>query len=231
MRQEAGYGGEFRRGTIGGIGEVWHSEQAGLWQSTVLPHCFNAYDACDPDKPYFRGEGWYRARLSLRNPFVEGRTILNFQGAGQTTTLWVGSLLIGTHKGGYDEFDFDITEALQRLPLADAKGGVPLTVLCDNSPDPDRVPSDLSDFCLYGGIYRHVNLVYVPAVALETIHVLPIVAADGSAQVLIKTRNGSGWLANMRRLGNFRSGSSWKQASWRTFRKTGQRCWRRIGVS
>jgi beta-galactosidase len=185
-RLDAGW--EFRRVVTGGIGEGGHSEEAGLWQSTVLPHCFNAYDACDPDKPYFRGQGWYRTRLSLRNPFVEGRTILNFQGAGQTTTLWIGSLLIGTHQGGYDEFNFDITEALQRLPLAEAKGGVPITVLCDNSPDPDRVPSDLSDFCLYGGIYRHVNLVYVPAVALETIHVLPTVGADGSAQVSVKGR-------------------------------------------
>jgi beta-galactosidase len=179
-------GWEFRRGAVGDIGEIWHSEDAGLWEPTVLPNCFNARDACDPDQPYFRGQGWYRTRLSLRNPFVHGRTVLNFQGAGQTTTLWIGSWLVGTHKGGYDEFDFDITEALQRLPLADTKGGVPVTVCCDNSPDPDRVPSDLSDFCLYGGLYRHVNLVYVPAVALETIHVLPIVASDGSAQVSVK---------------------------------------------
>jgi beta-galactosidase len=181
-------GWEFRRGAVRDINDIWHSDEAGWWQPTVLPDCFNARDACDPDQPYFRGQGWYRTRLSLRNPFAEGRTILNFQGAGQTTTLWIGSLLVGTHKGGYDEFDFDITEALQRLPLADVKGGIPVTVCCDNSPDPDRVPSDLSDFCLYGGIYRHVNLVYLPAIALETIHVLPIVAADGSSQVSVKGR-------------------------------------------
>jgi beta-galactosidase len=181
-------GWEFRRGAVGDIGGIWRSEETGGWQPTALPHCFNARDACDPDTPYFRGQGCYRTRLSLRNPFPDGRTILNFQGAGQTTTLWIGSFLIGAHKGGYDEFDFDITEALQRLPLTDTKGGVPVTVCCDNSPDPDRVPSDLSDFCLYGGIYRHVNLVYVPAVALETIHILPIVAADGSAQVSVKGR-------------------------------------------
>ena len=181
-------GWEFRRGAISGMGEIWHADEAGLWQSAVLPHCFNADDACDPDQPYFRGQGWYRTRLSLRNPFVDGRTILNFQGAGQTTTLWIGSLLVGTHKGGYDEFDFDITGALQQLSLTDAKAGVPVTVCCDNSPDPDRVPSDLSDFCLYGGLYRHVNLVYVPAVALKTIHVLPTVAADGSAKVSVKGR-------------------------------------------
>jgi beta-galactosidase len=186
--QRVDEGWEFRRGAVRDITDIWQPDQAGLWQPTVLPHCFNARDACDPDQPYFRGQGWYRTRLSWRNPFAEGRTILNFQGAGQTTTLWVGLSLIGTHKGGYDEFDFDITEALQRLPAADRKAGAPVTVCCDNSPDPDRVPSDLSDFCLYGGIYRHVNLMHIPAIALETIHVLPILLGDGSAQVSVKAR-------------------------------------------
>ena len=61
-------------------------------------------------------------------------------------------------------------------------------VLCDNSPDLDRVPSDLSDFCLYGGLYRHVNLVYLPAVALDVVHVVPSLADDGSAQISVKAR-------------------------------------------
>jgi beta-galactosidase len=181
-------GWQFRRGPTDGIWEVWRSEENDLWQPTSLPHCFNEVDACDPDQPYFRGQGWYRTQLTLRNPFTDGRTILHFQGAGQTTTLWVGSTLIGTHKGGYDEFVFDITEAVQRIPAAEARLGVPIAVLCDNSPDLDRVPSDLSDFCLYGGLYRHVNLVYFPAVALDAVHVLPSLADDGSAQVSIKAR-------------------------------------------
>ena len=180
-------GWQFRREPMDGIWEIWRSEENDLWQPAALPHCFNATDACDPDQPYYRGSGWYRARLALENPFADGRTILHFQGAGQTTTLWVGSTLIGTHKGGYDEFVFDITDAVQHLSDAEAKGGVPIVVLCDNSPDLDRVPSDLSDFCLYGGLYRHVNLVYLPAVALDTVHVLATVTADGSAQVSVKT--------------------------------------------
>ena len=88
---------------------------------------------CDPDQPYYRGPGWYRTRLVLQNPFAEGRTILHFQGAGQTTTLWIGSTLIGTHKGGYDEFVFDITDAILKLPGNEALAGVPIAVLCDNS--------------------------------------------------------------------------------------------------
>jgi beta-galactosidase len=181
-------GWQFRRGPNDGIWQVWRAEENDLWQPATLPHCFNATDACDPDQPYFRGQGWYRSRLALRNPFADGRTILHFQGAGQTTTVWVGSTLIGTHKGGYDEFAFDITEAVQRIPAAEAKLGVPIAVLCENSPDLDRVPSDLSDFCLYGGLYRHVNLVYLPAVALDVVHVMPSLADDGSAQVSVKAR-------------------------------------------
>jgi len=181
-------GWQFRRGPMGGIWEIWRAEESDLWQSATLPHCFNATDACDPDQPYYRGPGWYRTRLPLANPFADGRTILHFQGAGQTTTLWVGSTLIGTHKGGYDEFVFDITDAVQHLPASEVKDGVPVIVLCDNSPDLDRVPSDLSDFCLYGGVYRHVNLVYLPAIALDAVHILPTIAADGSSQVSVKAR-------------------------------------------
>jgi beta-galactosidase len=181
-------GWQFRRGALSGIGEVWYPEKSGSWKTTDLPHCFNGLDACDPDQAYFRGQGWYRTRLPLRNPFAGGRTILHFQGAGQTTKLWVGSTLVGTHKGGYDEFAFDITEAVRGLSAADMREGAPLTVCCDNSPDRDRVPSDQSDFCLYGGLYRHVNLVYLPAVALDAVHILPSFALDGSAQVKVEAR-------------------------------------------
>ena len=179
---------QFRQGNLTGVGKVWQVEEDALWRATGLPHCMNGMDSCDPDQAYFRGQGWYRTKLSGQNPFVEGRTILHFQGAGQTTSLWVGSTPLGTHKGGYDEFAFDITEAVQQLSAAEKKDGVPVVVLCDNSPDRDRVPSDLSDFCLYGGLYRHVNLVYLPAVALDAVHILPKVAEDGSAHVTVDAR-------------------------------------------
>jgi len=184
-RMQLDSGWQFRRGPLESVGSVWQDNA--LWHETLLPHCFNALDACDPDHAYYRGQGWYRTQLSLRNPFPAGRTMLHFRGAGQTTTLWVGSTLIGTHKGGYDEFAFDITAAVKDLSAAETVKGVPVTVLCDNSHDPERVPSDLSDFCLYGGLYRHVNLVYLPALALDAVHVLPTVTAD-TASISIKAR-------------------------------------------
>jgi beta-galactosidase len=181
-------GWQFHQGQIEGPQEVWRSDKNGFWTAADLPHCFNAEDACDPDHHYFRGQGWYRTRLPLRNPFADGRTILHFQGAGQTTSLWVGSTFIGTHKGGYDEFAFDITEAVRHMSSAETVSGVPIALLCDNSSDLERVPSDLSDFCLYGGLYRHVNLVYLPKVALDSVHILSTVAGDGRARVSVKAK-------------------------------------------
>jgi Beta-galactosidase/beta-glucuronidase len=42
------------------------------------------------------------------------------------------------------------------------------------------MPSDLSDFTLYGGLYRHVNLVYVPTVSIETVHIKTNLVTPGS---------------------------------------------------
>jgi beta-galactosidase len=180
-------GWEFLQGSLGGPWEAWHSEEVAVWQPVAMPHCFNAYDGCDPDVPYYRGNGWYRKHVLVANPFPKGRTLLHFEGAGQTTAIYVGEKFAGKHTGGYDEFVFDITDLLpeptqEATPPANAgpstaknkkkkPEGVPIAVLCDNSRDLDRMPSDLSDFSLYGGMYRHVNLVYVPAVSLETVHV------------------------------------------------------------
>ena len=179
-------GWEFYRGSLESGEDAWRSSEAGSWDAVRLPHCFNALNECDPDEPYFRGQGWYRTRIRVENPFERGRVVLNFQGAGQTTTVWVGSILVGTHKGGYDEFSFDITDAL-RQQAADANaGGVAISVCCDNTPDPDRIPSELSDFCLYGGLYRHVNLRYFPPIALDAIHIKAELQESGSALVLVK---------------------------------------------
>jgi beta-galactosidase len=193
--QRLSTGWEYLQGSLGGPWEVWHSEEVAAFAPIQMPHCFNAYDGCDPDVPYYRGNGWYRTHVPVANPYTGGRTLLHFEGAGQTSTLYVGETLIGKHVGGYDEFVFDITDAIKQLPAAtsETKGktikseGIPIAVLCDNSRDLDRIPSDLSDFSLYGGMYRHVNLVYVPAISFETIHAqVSLPSPKASAEVSIQ---------------------------------------------
>lgn len=162
-------GWEYRKGDLGGPYEALRTDplhNLGMeWQAVSLPHCFNQTDAVAPDVRYYQGPGWYRKSLQIRNPYKNGRTLLRFDGAGQKTSLYVEGTFIGEHVGGYDEFQFDITDAVRKH--ADDGGEVNLLVRCDNSRDLQMIPSDLSDFNLYGGLYRPVHLLYRPAVSVS----------------------------------------------------------------
>jgi beta-galactosidase len=184
-------GWEHYRATLAGIWEVWRGKAAAAnveWGKVAMPHCFNAWDAVDPDRPYYQGPAWYRTTFALDNPYPNGRTLLHFEGAGQTSEVFIGLQSVGRHVGGYDEFTFDITEAAARaLKRPDANGKVQLAVLCDNSRSNQTIPSDQSDFNRYGGLYRRVNLVYAPALSLERVLVDTRVA-PGGATVTISAR-------------------------------------------
>ncbi len=173
------------------IGNIWEAvrpvkagqpEEVPLWQPVTLPHCFNAEDCVDPDVNYYQGPGWYKTQLSISNPYADGRVMLEFEGAGQKTDVYVYTTKVGSHVGGYDSWNVDITDAVNEFLSSDAAarfdGKVPLSIRCDNSRDAESIPSDLSDFNLYGGLYRYLNLVYLPAVSVGEISVMPELSDD-----------------------------------------------------
>ena len=184
-------GWEYRRGSLGGPWEAWRkaNDDANVWTQVSVPHCFNAFDSVDPDVPYYQGPGWYRTKLSIANPFPGGRTLLHFEGAGQKTEVFIHTEKIASHVGGYDEFIVDITEHAKKFPKTDKDPGlVPVAVMCDNSRDLEMIPSNLSDFNLYGGLYRSVTLLYVPVVSIERVHVDTELQPDGKAKVAVRGR-------------------------------------------
>jgi beta-galactosidase len=173
---------EYRRGSLGGPWEAWRkaNDDANVWSKVSVPHCFNAYDSVDPDVPYYQGPGWYRTKLELANPFPNGRTLLHFEGAGQKTDVFVHTEKVGSHVGGYDEFVVDVTEQAKKQSTL-----VPIAIMCDNSRDLEMIPSNLSDFNIYGGLYRYVNLVYVPAISLERVHLDAELLPERTANIRI----------------------------------------------
>ena len=173
---------EFIRQDMGSPWEVMRPAQPGkpesvpLWQKVTLPHCFNAEDATNPDVNYYQGAGWYRTTLDINNPYANGKTYLEFEGAGQKTEVYVYTTLVAKHVGGYDEWKADITDAVARIKTNSVlmkrfSGKIPITIRCDNGRDTQTIPSDMSDFNLYGGLYRYVNLVYVPAWHMDAIRI------------------------------------------------------------
>lgn len=196
---------KFLKSDLGGIWEAvrpvkeGNPESVPLWESVTLPHCFNAEDAVDPDVNYYQGPGWYTNRLNINNPYPAGRTLLHFEGAGQKTEVYVYTTRVGSHVGGYDEWSVDITDAVNNF-LKDKKtadlfnGKIPVSIRCDNSRDLEMIPSDLSDFNLYGGIYRYLNLVYRPAFSVKQLHVNASVdpkGIEGKVDLHLKLQNKS----------------------------------------
>ncbi|SDE07555.1 Beta-galactosidase/beta-glucuronidase [Paenibacillus sp. UNCCL117] len=176
-QQRLNEGWEHYKGSLGGPWEVWRADKLQNhynvpWEPVTLPHTYNGLDVMDPDGKYYQGQGWYRTRLDIHNPYPKGRTLLHFEGAGQRTDVYVYTEKVGSHLGGYDEFTVDITEAAERARQIERYAGrVPVAVACDNSRELETIPSDASDFNLYGGIYRYLNLKYVPQVSLARVHV------------------------------------------------------------
>jgi len=180
---------EFLKSDLGGIWEAVRPASIGapetvpLWTKVNLPHCFNAEDAVDPETNYYQGPGWYKTFLTLDNPYTKGRILLDFEGAGQKTEVYIYTTKVGEHIGGYDSWNVDITDAVNdflkdKEAPARFNGQIPLIIRCDNSRDLEMIPSDLSDFNLYGGLYRYLNLVYVPEVSLNHIRIEPVLATN-----------------------------------------------------
>jgi beta-galactosidase len=191
---------EFVKQDLGGIWELarpvkpGNPESVPAWTTVTLPHCVNAEDAVDPDVNYYQGPAWYRTYLDISNPYANGRTLLHFEGAGQKTDVYVYTTKVGAHVGGYDEFTMDITEAVAAFKKTGVfnnqfKGKVPVYIRTDNSRDLELIPSNLSDFNLYGGIYRYLNLVYTPALSIDKVFAYAETDKTGkTGRLSIKTR-------------------------------------------
>ncbi|MFN0254189.1 glycoside hydrolase family 2 TIM barrel-domain containing protein [Pedobacter ureilyticus] len=198
--QRLNTGWEFVKQDLGGIWEAvrpvgkGNPEELPFWQKVSLPHCFNATDAVDPNVHYYQGPGWYRTNLAIENPYANGRTLLHFEGAGQKTQVYIHTTKVAEHVGGYDEWTADITDAVaafKKSPLfkTQFKGKVPVIIRCDNSRDLEMMPSSLSDFNVYGGIYRYLNLVYNPQLAVDKVFAHATVDVKGAqGKLTVKAR-------------------------------------------
>ena len=158
-------------------------EPAGLptegWADIELPHSWNASDPVDAVPGYRRGVGWYRKTLRLDDPAPGERHLLHFEAANMKAVVYVNGRHAGGHVGGYLGFTVEIGQWLK--PDIDNE----ILVRVDNGVDRNLIPSQKSDFVLYGGLTRDVHLLtrpqsYIAGLRIDT----PDVSADsGTAQV------------------------------------------------
>lgn len=142
----------------------------------TLPHTWNAEDGTDGGNDFYRGTCWYYKTFA-KPALKEGDQLwIEFRGVAMTAEVYLNGKKLGYHEGGYSTFRVNLTNDLQEENL--------LTVSADNSAN-DRVYPQKADFTFYGGIYRDVYLITVPAAhfalgyhGAPAIKVTPIVSED-----------------------------------------------------
>ena len=137
----------------------------------ALPHTWNALDGQDSGGDYWRGIGTYE--IDLPNPSKGKKQYIEIQGANHVATVYCNSRELGTHKGGFSTFRYDLTPAMK------AEGNV-LTVVVTNGIS-DIYPQN-ADFTFYGGLYRDVNFIEVDETHFDLL-------LDGTSAVFVTPHN------------------------------------------
>lgn len=117
----------------------------------------------------FMAAVWYRREFTIPENWTGGRVLLHFGAVDYETEVWINGVSVGTHRGGYSSFSFDITEQL-------AAGENVVTVLAEDDVRSGRQPrgkqserfySHGCDYTRTTGIWQTVWLEFVPETYLS----------------------------------------------------------------
>ncbi len=124
----------------------------------------------------------YRRPLKLPSDAKGKRVFLDFEGVMVATTVYLNGKLVGSYKGGYTPFSFDLTD------LLDYNGGPNLLAVEVDSRERADIPpfGNEVDYLTFGGIYREVSLRLVPQTSIENFVATPRAVLSGSPQVEVR---------------------------------------------
>jgi beta-galactosidase len=154
-------GWRFQFGISGDTPSVPGFDDSG-WDKVTVPHSWNRLgtygEKRSPGTDNRQGIGWYRLTVHSPRTMKGQRQYLDFGAVSKIADVWVNGVHVGTHKGAFARFRFDVT--------AQWKPGATnlIAVRADNS----KVAKDSStaetiplagDFFVHGGMYRPVALI------------------------------------------------------------------------
>jgi beta-galactosidase len=150
------------------------------WTPINLPHSWNSEDVTDLEPGYRRSASWYKKIINLPSIVQHQNYVLYFEGVNITTAVFVNGKEAGNHIGGYIGFEIDITPFIE-------KGENEILVRVDNSYDPEIIPSQKSDFFIYGGITRDVWLITTPKNHITSLKITTPTVSTETASLNILT--------------------------------------------
>ncbi len=133
-----------------GVRERWHApaHPDRDWLRVPVPQAWDRYGY---EFRGYEGVAWFR-RDFRTGPARGGTALLEFDGAGHRAAVWLNGRPAGTHEGGYNTFQLDISRLIR-------PGRNLLAVRIEHIFSPETIPPAHTDIWKYGGITRSVRLV------------------------------------------------------------------------
>ncbi|WP_228029944.1 sugar-binding domain-containing protein [Paenibacillus glucanolyticus] len=100
-----------RSGKERGYPEIGHQ----LSGTITVPFCPESKLSGVEYKDFMAGV-WYKREFTVPESW-NGRTLLHFGAVDYETEVWVNGVSIGTHRGGYTPFSFDISPQMTRARM------------------------------------------------------------------------------------------------------------------
>lgn len=137
-------------------GEIHRAESRSIrytdaWEDVTVPHTWNAKDVLTKGSECYQGTGWYRSEFDISLASNKERYFIRFEGVCLVADVYMNGKYVGSHKGGYSAFCFEITRYVE-------EGKNIIAVKADNTMQPDVAPSGTYLYPLFGGIYRPVTI-------------------------------------------------------------------------
>jgi len=124
------------------------------WDFVNLPHSWNAIDGQDGNGDYYRGTAFYAKSIDKLDLPKGEKYFLEIRGANSSAKVYWNGKLMAEHHGGYSTWRVDVSAEIADTNL--------IVFELDNAPNKTVYPQT-ADFTFYGGLYRDVNLIAVPA--------------------------------------------------------------------
>jgi beta-galactosidase len=122
----------------------------------------------------------YRRHFRLPVALQHQRVFVDFGGVMTALTVWINGQKLGEYRGGYTQFSFELT------PHLNWRGDNVLAVEVDSTERKDVPPfGNRIDYLTFGGIYREVQLRFVPNVFIENVFAksIDVLSADRKLEV------------------------------------------------
>lgn len=136
------------------------------WPIIHLPCCWNTVSE---KFLLYDGSMVFTRKFTYRNN-GEGKVILKIGAANYLCRVFVNGTYIGMHRGGSTPFYFDITDSL--------KAENRILIVVDSTRRAEQVPTENTDWFNYGGLYRDIELLYLPNIYIRNFQIA--LAPDGT---------------------------------------------------